>query len=192
MTYKKKNFQIRSYILLLLVCWTGAIIILGYWNSSRIRQTTKEIVLNNANALLQQHAVVKNWVANHGICLPVASEKQVSTPNKAGTTAMADASIIRQTNETFKDLHCVSFSHLISLRPLKDNNKPDAWEERALKQLVNGSREVTSFTQLDQKPFFRMVRPLYVKDSCLDCHKEQGYISGETLGACPRTSPLNV
>ena len=190
MDQKKKYFQISFYFALLLVCWTATILFLGYWNSSRISETTKDITYDKADALFQQHVAIKKWAINHVVFPPKSSSAKTSTPSETEAHMKSAASVIRQINDTFKDLHDVSSSHLISLKPLRKENTPDTWEELALRQFANSSKEVLSITQMKQNQFFRMVRPLHVEESCLGCHSKQGYKAGDVLGGVSVAIPM--
>jgi len=72
--------------------------------------------------------------------------------------------------------------HLTSLKPLSPSNAPDEWEKKALSSFDSGIQEVKEFTQINERPYLRLMRPLTTKESCLKCHKDQGYKEGDIRG----------
>ena len=81
-------------------------------------------------------------------------------------------------------------THLVGLEPRHSANAPDAWEADALKRLAEGEPEVSSERSIRGKLFFRTMRPLFVEESCLKCHAEQGYHVGELRGGISISMPF--
>ena len=73
--------------------------------------------------------------------------------------------------------------HITSLQPLNPQNKPDAFEEDALRQFERGTvQEVSRTEEINSRTYFRYMAPLYVERSCLSCHKKEHYAVGDIRG----------
>ncbi len=54
----------------------------------------------------------------------------------------------------------------------------------------NRSKEFIGVESLDSLTYLRYISPLYVEQSCLSCHKEQGYKIGDLRGAISIRIPI--
>ncbi|MEI7431586.1 MAG: diguanylate cyclase, partial [Betaproteobacteria bacterium] len=80
--------------------------------------------------------------------------------------------------------------HITSLKPLRPQNAPDEWEQRALSAFETGTTEITALDQLDGISYLRFMRPLMVEKPCLLCHKKQGYEVGDIRGGISIAVPF--
>lgn len=69
-----------------------------------------------------------------------------------------------------------------SLRPINPANRPDAFEESALRSFEQGKKETFREEKRGEETYFRYMAPLYVETSCLECHAKQGYELGQVRG----------
>ncbi len=76
-------------------------------------------------------------------------------------------------------------THVVGFQPRRPANAPDAWETGALQRLAEGEPKVSSERTIGGARFLRTMRPLFVEESCLKCHAEQGY---RPSMACPSAS----
>lgn len=81
-------------------------------------------------------------------------------------------------------------SHITSLKPLNPVNKPDEWEEKALKELEKGVDEKHELTLLNNEKYLRYLSALKVEEACLKCHANQGYKVGDVIGAIGVSIPF--
>jgi PAS domain S-box-containing protein len=82
-------------------------------------------------------------------------------------------------------------AHITSLKPLDPDNAPDKWEQKALFAFEKGEREANVVLYKDGEHTARLMRPLYVEQSCLKCHEEQGYKIGDVRGGISVTVPVD-
>jgi len=82
--------------------------------------------------------------------------------------------------------------HITSLRPIRPQNQPDAWETRALEQFEAGAAEMQVLVDTDGGPAYRYMAPLRVHAACLQCHATQGYAVGDIRGGISVTMPASV
>jgi diguanylate cyclase (GGDEF)-like protein len=81
--------------------------------------------------------------------------------------------------------------HMTSLKPINPENKPDDFEKNALEQFELGSREMVKIERSGPEPLLRYMAPLLVEESCLPCHKSQGYKTGEIRGGISVNIPIS-
>ncbi len=80
--------------------------------------------------------------------------------------------------------------HITSLRPLRPENLPDAWERTALLGFEAGKKESSGLDYISGAEYFRLMRPFLVEASCLKCHASQGYRVGEIRGGIRSSVPM--
>jgi signal transduction histidine kinase/DNA-binding response OmpR family regulator len=83
-------------------------------------------------------------------------------------------------------------SHLSSLLPILPENSPDAWEKNALNSFRSGQPEIVSIYRVGSIDYLRLMRPLFAKKSCLQCHATQGLKTGEVIGGLSVMLPMNI
>ncbi|KKL23792.1 hypothetical protein LCGC14_2421830, partial [marine sediment metagenome] len=74
------------------------------------------------------------------------------------------------------------FFRITSLKPLNPANAPDAFERDALNRFESGQKEYYRNEMIGQSMYFRYMAPLFVEESCLGCHGDSGYKTGEVRG----------
>jgi diguanylate cyclase (GGDEF)-like protein len=72
--------------------------------------------------------------------------------------------------------------HMVSLRSLNPENRPDDFEKRSLERFERGERNIWQIERSGDKPVFRYILPLLTEESCLPCHSKQGYRLGDIRG----------
>ena len=68
---------------------------------------------------------------------------------------------------------------LTSLKPIRPENKADAWENQSLHAFENGVKETFAVAEGRDGMMLRYMAPLPVEESCLACHRKQGYQVGD-------------
>ena len=156
---------------------------------------------NEARAVFRQIVLMRRWIADHG---GVFVEK---LPRSQPSPYLADPEILdrqgrRYTRETpamvTKELAKYSreeglfWFHITSLKLTNPENAPDPFERRALLAFERENlRELTAIETLDRQAYLRYISPLYVEETCLKCHREQGYKLGDVRGAISVALPLD-
>ncbi len=81
--------------------------------------------------------------------------------------------------------------HITSLKPINPANKPDPWEQEALRAFEAGEASkygvIKSESGMDS--YFRYMAPLKVEQPCLQCHAKHGYQLGDIRGGISVTFP---
>jgi PAS domain S-box-containing protein len=116
-------------------------------------------------------------------------ERDVRTPSGRLLTLINPAYMTRQVHELARKTFEVQ-GHITSLRPIRPENRPDAWETAALQAFEGGKTEVSSVEKVDGKNYLRLMRPLVTEKGCLSCHTAQEYKVGDIRGGISMSVPL--
>jgi len=160
---------------------------------------TIELAFTEARTNCKKDCGFRSWAALHGgVYVPVTKvtkpnpylsfipERDIETPSGKKLTLMNPAYMLRQLQEHFSEFN----GRMVSLSPINPLNKPDVWEKEALEAFERGKMEVSEFIKMDNKPYFRFMLPVFVKKTCLKCHKQQGYKLGELRGGINVSVPI--
>ncbi len=156
---------------------------------------------NEARAVFRQIVLMRRWIADHG---GVFVER---LPRSQPSPYLTDPEILdrqgrRYTKETpamvTKELAKYSreeglfWFHITSLKLTNPENAPDPFERRALLAFERENlRELVSVETIDRQPYLRYISPLYVEETCLKCHRQQGYKVGDVRGAISVSLPMD-
>jgi two-component system sensor histidine kinase/response regulator len=149
-------------IWLIVLVWTLAVAASVVWNSRLMRDAMFEAAVTDA----------RNDV------------------NKDLLYLMSPAYMTLQVHELKAQEHKV-LGHLTSLKPLRPESVPDAWEAAALRAFEQGQTEVISRESLHGQRQLRFMKPLVIEADCLKCHAGQGYKVGDTRGGISVAVPLD-
>ncbi len=176
------------------VVWTGIMAGLCLWHITNEKDQTRKLLVFQSRAMFQQVVATRTWNASHGgVYVPVtagtqpnpylkASDRDVTTQSGQVLTKINPSYMTREIGEIAAVTHEVWF-HITSENPIRPENVPDEWEVRALRSFASKGTEFLGFTAMDgDVGTFRYMAPLWVEESCLKCHAEQGYARGDLRG----------
>jgi PAS domain S-box-containing protein len=183
------------------VLWTGLIVFLAIWTERRESRNVRELIANEARVHFDKDQAFRLWASKHGgVYVPPTGqtppnsylshipERDIVTASGKKLTLMNPAYVVRQLMEDYEEMYGIK-GHITSLKPLRPENAPDWWEKEALESFEHGETEAREFTEIDGKPFLRLMRPMNVKPSCLKCHAHQGYKVGDVRGGVSVSVP---
>ena len=147
---------------LMVVLWTLALAASVVWNARLMRKTMLQVATQEARTSCNKDL--------HYLLNPAYMTRQVHAMK-----AQEDDVI----------------GHNTSLKPMRPENAPDAWEAAALRACQSGQTEVVSRELLHGRRFLRYLKPLVTTASCLKCHTNQGYKAGEPNGGISVAVPLD-
>lgn len=200
---RQNQARIKKWLLIVISIWTFTVIMSFYWNNQQVRS----LVMDQARTELRAHffkdLTFRQWATKHGgVYVPVTEEtkpdpfvsylpeRDVTTPSGRVLTLINPALMVRTFNEMAKDKGGAQ-GHISSLRPINPDNKPDAWEAKALLAFEQENlEEVTEVSVIDNKPYLRLIRALKMNKKCLHCHEQQGYKEGDVSGGVSVSVPL--
>jgi diguanylate cyclase (GGDEF)-like protein len=192
----------RRFGWVLLGVWTTVVAASLIWNLAQQRRETLTLAYTTALTLYEKDLLYRRWAADHGgVYVPVTAatppspylshlpERDLQTPSGRRLTLINPAYMTRQVYELALESRQPQ-GHLHSLKPLRPENVPDAWETAALKDLEQGQPEVRWIEKQDDKEVFRLMRPFITEKSCLGCHAAQGYRLGDIRGGISLAVPM--
>ena len=186
--------SIRRYSILSMAVWTLLFALFIVWHFVEERKSYDRLAYNDALINFNKDQAIRLWATSHGgVYVPATErtppnsnlthipERDIITPSGRKLTLMNPAYIIRQFMNEYGDIYGVR-GRITSLKPLWPGNAPDPWERKALLAFEAGLQEVMEETEIDGKPYLRLMRPMFTKLECLMCHAEQGYKVGDVRG----------
>lgn len=196
--------RIRLFAWVLLVCWTLLITSSWFWNYYAEQKVLHKVALAEAHTVIERDALYRRWASSHGgVYVPVTQksppnpylshipERDITSPSGKKLTLINPAYMTRQVNELSQEGNAfLGRAHITSLKPLRPENVPDAWEESALRSFENGACESSAIVTMDGKPYMRLMTPFITENPCLKCHAAQGYTLGSVRGGISASIPI--
>lgn len=207
MKIRKKRVTLRYKFALL----GGSIVfvviaVLFSWMLSQSEKAIVDRVDAQADSLLQQIIVTRQWIADLG-GLFVRKTGHARSAHSAPTTDIDDASglhyvtlnpamITRQLAEYSSQAVHYRF-HVTSLNPVNARNAPDAFERQALERFrregyLKSRDGLARRDVVNGRPVYRRMIPLMTEASCLGCHEAQGYRLGEVQAGISVSIPMDA
>ncbi len=193
----------KKYILLLVLGWTVLMLVSLFWNSRVTHLNNLEKARIVARSFYEIVIEFRRWGSLHGgVYVPVTdalqpnpylivAERDVTTTTGRKLTLVNPAWMTRQVFELIaKRSSLPIISRLTSLKYVNPVNRPDAWEEKVLKEFEQGLQEFSSDTVINDEPYMRIMLPLKTEQACLKCHGHQGYKIGDVRGGISISVPL--
>ena len=196
-----KRIPIGRFMVAGVVIWT---LIVGYslfWNINQIKAQTEHLATEEARANWYKDLAFRRWATRHGglyvkpdertppnpyLQVP---ERDVVTTDGMKLTLMNPAYMVRQMAEEFEVLYGIK-GGISGLRPLNPDNKPDAWELKALNSFNEGETESIDIAEINGEPYLRLMRPMMMQEGCMKCHGQSGFSIGDIAGGVSISVPL--
>jgi len=156
--------------------------------------------MEQARMLFHQIILTREWVSDHNGLFFIKGNNALENPYLEGTnltTTSGDILVKRNpamvTRELSEYANRAGYGHfrVTSLKPINPLNSPDSFEEQSLIQFTAGHvQERGELVVEEAGQALRYIAPLITNQSCLSCHAEQGYKTGDIRGALSITIPL--
>jgi len=207
----RKNQEVPSHaglsigplLFLILFFWTGAFAVSLWYSLNELEKRAVDSARIQARTAFEKDVMYRRWNTRlGGIMAPVipgvlepnpylpAAGRDITAPNGVLYTKVNPAFMIRLAHE-FGALESGVLGHITSNNPIRKGNEPDPWESAALKRLETGAtQEVSSIETMNGASYLRLIRPLLVEESCLPCHRSQGYTLGQVGGGISISVPM--
>ncbi len=158
----------------------------------RTRQLLNEENIIQARIVFNTIVLTRKWNANYGGVYvekkkgvesnPYLENPDIRTVDGRVFTLRNPALMTREISEYAEKEGMFKF-HITSLKLMNPHNKPDEFEEKALRQFETGAAKEVSGTELvNNRTYFRYMAPLYIEQDCLQCHQHQNYAIGDVRG----------
>ncbi len=194
---KSLNFKYLISISIIITFILGSIFCFFYL---QIKKMIFHQVYQKASVIADEIIIVRKWVADmRGVFViqrpGIEPNRFLPYPtlncNDITLVLRNPALITKELSEMTKNLKSYFFK-LTSDKVINPNNAPDKIELKALKLFKEKKiKEYKAVDLRNGKKFFRLIKPLYIKDSCLTCHIYQGYNVGQLRGALSIFIPLD-
>jgi diguanylate cyclase (GGDEF)-like protein len=202
---KSHHDEGRLKILLWTAIATWTLLVLGIYFLGVRMEDASVLALARKEAMANIHKdqAFRIWGTKHGgVYVPVSEqtppspflahipERDLTTPSGRQLTLMNPAYMLRQMMEDYDELYGVK-GKITSLNPINPINIPDEWEREALQAFKTGEKERVAVTDIDDKPYLRLIRPMIMKKGCIKCHSHHGYEMGDIHGGVVISVPLS-
>jgi signal transduction histidine kinase len=193
---------LKAYVLMLVIFWTVLVAAVLVWNLIWQHREAVDAARLQARSAFEKDIVYRQWAALHGgVYVPATeetppnehladvAERDITTPSGRKLTLVNPAYMTRQVHDLGGRRYGLR-GKITSLKPIRPENAPDAWEAESLKALEAGLPEVSSVEDIDSREYMRFIGPLITEQSCLTCHAAQGYKVGDIRGGVSVSVPM--
>ncbi|MDD3769963.1 MAG: DUF3365 domain-containing protein [Sulfuricurvum sp.] len=173
-----------------------------WFNFSQIDSSAVQMAITEGRAGWFTDQAYRQWVIGKGgIYVPPNEkyppspylshipERDISTPSGKPLTLINSSYMVRQVHD-MAPLSNAAKVHITSLRPLRPENRADAWESKALKLFEKGEKEIWALSEINGTKYLRLMRPMLTTQECLKCHGRQGYEVGDIRGGVSVSVPF--
>lgn len=201
LSQSKQAAQVRRYALLIIIMWTGVVVVSAAWAVYTTESSAIEAARIEARAAFEKDLLYRRWASMHGgVYVPVTDDtspnpyldvpnRDVITTEGVELTLINPAYMTRQVHELAWEIHG-THGHITSLDPIRPGNAPDDWERAALLAFEDGTKEVSSVEIVNGMPTMRYMHAMITEESCLTCHAMQGYEVGDVRGGISVSVPM--
>ncbi|MFV2059452.1 MAG: ATP-binding protein [Gammaproteobacteria bacterium] len=199
MSTEKTNI---SLLITSILFWS---ILLGgslFWNIHSEKNQAIQLATLAARENFNKDQAFRLWASKHGgVYVPTTEHtppnpalghlpnRDIETQNGTKLTLMNPAYMLRQMRNDYAKLYGIKtkITAEVLLNPI---NAPDEWELNALNEFKKGVKEITAQAVIDGKPYLRLMRPMFMKQSCMKCHGHLGFKVGQLRGGVGVAIPL--
>ena len=202
-----KEFRaLRISLSLKFVIGVAAVLVIAmsvsfYFISKRHEDLILRQVELQAKVLFKQIVLTRKWIADHGGVfvekLPWVKpnpylENPLIRDDKGKLYVRKNPAMVTKELSLYAQKEGLYFFHITSLRLLNPDNAPDDFEREVLHDFeAKKVKESSKVEKIGDSYYFRYIAPLYVEESCLQCHLKQGYKVGDVRGAISVAVPMD-
>ncbi|MCF6355853.1 MAG: EAL domain-containing protein [Candidatus Polarisedimenticolaceae bacterium] len=201
-----KKSHLLPWVMVLGTVWCLVFLASMAWNLHNNRDTAADQALFRAEAAIGKDMIYRQLVSSvGGVYMPTDQgikpnpylahipHRDVTTGEGRKLTLVNSSYFTRLAH----DQEAAAFpegirGHVTSLKPLRPENAPDAWEREALQAFQKGASQWVGVFTGDGGDYLRLMRPRMAKASCMDCHGHQGYQVGDVLGGISVSVPMGA
>jgi len=189
---RRKTIAISTVAILIL---TALVCYSFYWNISNISNEKLVLATSQAKSIWDKDAAFRRWATLHGGVYVKPNDRTPPNPNLShipqrdvitsdGTqlTLMNPAYMMRQMTQEFEQSFGIK-GKITGKVQLNPQNKPDDWQKKVLDLFETGkAEEFYEQQQIDDQPYLRYMRPMYMTKGCVKCHGHLGFKDGDLRG----------
>lgn len=172
-----------------------------YWTSHKQEEYILQQVEKQSRILFRQILLTRQWIANHGGVFveklpgiktnPYLKDPEIRDQKGKIYTKRNPALVTRELSEFAEKGGLYKF-RVTSLRLINPKNAPDEFERWALQAFER--KDMLEAYRIEQNPegrVYRYMAPLWINESCLQCHDVQGYKVGDIKGGISIIIPMD-
>lgn len=186
----------RIFLKFLLATTIPIVLVFGllyFWMARQQRQMLIAQVEKQAVILHKQITLTRQWVADHNYIMVAGKTDDklhdaLEAPFETGPggqvyTKITPAMLTRRLSAYAEQESLYAFN-LTGTDGLNPANRPDPFETEAIVRFRQGRHEgVSRIETHGDKVQLRYAAPLFINQSCLSCHQDQGFVEGD-VGGC--------
>lgn len=184
------------------VLLTVLILISSFLDVKKLDSQVISLATAEARTNWNKDQAIRRWATRHGGIYVKPDERtppnpylahlpnrDIKTSEGLTLTLMNPAYIMSQMTKEFDALYGIKgkITGQILLNPA---NKPDSWELKSLKLFDTGVKEVIEPAEMNGQPYLRLMRPMVMKEGCVQCHGHLGFKEGDIRGGVSISIPL--
>ncbi|MBJ6800307.1 EAL domain-containing protein [Geomonas propionica] len=193
---------ILSRAVVTVLVWTLLLVLAAWWNVRVAYQQAFELATTQAQVALAKDLAFRKWASKRGGIYmevgPLVSpspllnhvpDRDLLTDRGVHLTLKNPAMIMNEITQEVPHFNGIN-TRITSRLYINPVDAPDEWERTAL-FIVEGTREnYHTATLINGKPYLRMMQPMVMEPSCLQCHAWTGIKVGELRGGTDVSIPL--
>ncbi len=198
----ERTRDLRRFLIAVIAVVTVFVTGLFLFRYFAVRSLLLQNLKQEAESFAQLVVLTRHWNAQYGGVYVVKGpgvgsnpylrqlgvDPDIRTTDGRVLTLRNPAIMTREISELAQRANVARF-HMVSLKALNPENRPDDFERAALEGFERGEPEVWTLEDSPEKAVFRYVRPLIVEAACLQCHRQQGYRLGDVRGGISVITP---
>ena len=197
-----KTRFINRVVLIVILIWSLLMLSAGAVSIFKNYRYADKLAKHEALVSVKKDLAYRSWVASHGgVYVPITKKtppnpylshienRDVTTSANQKLTLMNPAYTLSQMMKDYTELYGTK-GHITSRILMNPNNKPDAWEDKALENAETTGEPSFTKAYIDGGEYFRYLRALVTQQSCLKCHAFQGYKVGDIRGGVSVSIPM--
>jgi len=194
--------RLKQVISLLAVIWTVLLLASWQWNIVNEKKAAVQLAANELDTSFKKIEAFRSWFATHGgIYVEVSDDlppntaldnnrRDLETLSGLKLTLVNTPYLLRDIQTNYMD-EASGRAHMVGWDPINKLNIPDEWEGNALKQIQAGKTEIDEIVMAENgQEEMRLIRPIVLKESCLECHNQTHVKVGEVLGGLSTSVPM--
>ena len=162
----------------IIVSITIFVLFLGIYNNEKEQHTQQ--IHTQAEALLSEMTLIREWVSSYnGVWTTTPGDYYLNMKNEY--YQKSPAMVTKELSDLSNHKRLYGF-HITSLNLTNPENVPDDFEHDALLKFEEAAEPIASIDRSGEESRYRLMIPLKVQESCLECHDTQGYEKGDVRG----------
>ncbi|MDR1015374.1 MAG: DUF3365 domain-containing protein [Coriobacteriales bacterium] len=196
--FSKLRIQFKITVLLIALLIVAVVLNIAWSNYTQVRQAEREM-LEKTQILNQEMRAVWEFIDINQSRIDTDANGDYNFKNIYCAIAGKSVAVLfmRDTDYTVK---------YVSLEPRRSNSRPDAFEREALESFALSGQddEIYQITTYGDREVFRYTTPIFIKESCLNCHGDpkgeiditghpkEGLKNGDLAGAVSIVMPIDL